>query len=589
MPDTIDYTTVYEDIDLLIRKALESMGTDIRLSFELAEKAHAESLSRAYRKGIAQSLMVMGRCYERVSDYLNALEKSLEALELFTGLGDKKGESDCLNTLGGVYNYLGDHQRRLEINLRTLELRREAGDKSGEIGSLNNIGDTYIKLGQYEKALETFYACLSYPDLSDRNRTILLHNIGETFFFMGDLKKAEEYLSEGMSWAQRTGYRTIECVANNFLAEIRIGQGDHTSALALLTAALAIGNELGIKDELFSTYRLLSVAHEALGSTEEAFRYYKLFHSVKEELYNESSIQKIKNIQFRYETKDLRKEKEAERDKNRQLRQAYERIEEQNKIIVQANTAITDSIRYAKRLQEAILPPARLFSQLLPDSFVFYRPKDIVSGDFYWLERWGNQILVAAVDCTGHGVPGAFMSIIGYTQLNRIVNELGISRPSLILNALNKSVSALLRHGHDHSQMKDGMDISLIAIEPGQRTVQYAGAFNALYLVRDGKLVIIPADRFPVGQYHAGDIRNFTNHELQLNAGDRLYLFTDGFADQFGGSRKKKFKQRQLQEELLLLSHLPMNEQGLALERVFDNWKGGLEQVDDVLVIGIGL
>jgi serine phosphatase RsbU (regulator of sigma subunit) len=246
-----------------------------------------------------------------------------------------------------------------------------------------------------------------------------------------------------------------------------------------------------------------------------------------------------------------------------------------------------DSINYAKRIQEAILPPDEVVKKYLPDSFILNMPKDVVSGDFYWVEPWGNKILFAAVDCTGHGVPGALMSVVGYNLLGKALNELGLSRPSLILNSLSKEIGKTLRQKGSDSLVKDGMDLALCALDVKTLQLEYAGAFNPLYVVRKGNLIELAADKQPIGTYLEGELKSYTNQELQLEKGDTIYVFTDGYADQFGGEKGKKFKYKALQRLLIEIEGKPMEIQKDILERTTKRWRGNLEQIDDILIIGV--
>jgi ligand-binding sensor domain-containing protein/serine phosphatase RsbU (regulator of sigma subunit) len=265
-------------------------------------------------------------------------------------------------------------------------------------------------------------------------------------------------------------------------------------------------------------------------------------------------------------------------------------VVKQKEIIELKNKDITDSINYARRIQHALFPSSDVFSSALPQSFILYRPKDIVSGDFYWMDKFGDEIFVAVVDCTGHGVPGAFMSIVGNNLLNQAVNELGISRPSLILDQMNKGLAKLVRNQGDIS-FKDGMDMALCAFNPKTYRLSLAGANNAVWIIKgpqaDHTFIEYKGDKKPIGAYASGNSTLFTNHEIILQPGDTVYLFSDGFADQFGGEKGKKFKKSRLKEVLLAMQSLPMHQQKIMLEKEFDEWMGGFEQVDDVLVMGI--
>jgi serine phosphatase RsbU (regulator of sigma subunit) len=264
-------------------------------------------------------------------------------------------------------------------------------------------------------------------------------------------------------------------------------------------------------------------------------------------------------------------------------------VVKQKEIIEEKNKHITDSIIYAKRIQEAILPAEEVFSSYLQNSFVLYKPKDIVSGDFYWIERKKNKILFAVVDCTGHGVPGAFMSIIGFNGLNQIVNEYNISQPAEILNHLNKIITNTLRQRKDETKIRDGMDMSICCIDLENNKLEFAGANNPIFIVRNNEVLEVMADKHPIGNYIGEDEFRFTNHNIELQSNDRIYLASDGYADQFGGPRGKKLKYNQFREILLKNKHLPMKDQKEMLNTMFEEWRGDLEQIDDVCVIGISI
>ena len=259
----------------------------------------------------------------------------------------------------------------------------------------------------------------------------------------------------------------------------------------------------------------------------------------------------------------------------------------QKNIIEQKNKDITDSIEYAKNIQKAILPDKAELKQVAPESFIFFKAKDIVSGDFYWFNKKGDNLLIAAADCTGHGVPGALMSMIGNSFLNEIVNEKNITRPGEILDALRDSIIKTFKKRTDGSQRKDGMDIALCSFNLKTKNLQYAGAFNCLWIIQNGQLKEVDANKYPIGNYDTGELKKFTNHEIQLQSGDGFYIYTDGYADQFGGPKGKKFKYKQMAELILQNQNKNMEEQKSALYNAHESWRGKLEQVDDILVIGV--
>lgn len=262
-----------------------------------------------------------------------------------------------------------------------------------------------------------------------------------------------------------------------------------------------------------------------------------------------------------------------------------EEIEKQRQKLEELYKDVTDSIRYAKRLQDSILPPDGTIRRMLPESFVLFKPKDIVSGDFYWFFESREKILFAAVDCTGHGVPGAFMSLVGANALNQAVKENDQTEPARILEDLNKFSSETLNKNAD-SSVRDGMDLALCAIDKSGSQLEFAGANNPLYVVRDKNLIQVKPDKFAIGAFEPGT-KKYTNHTVKLEKGDVVYIFSDGFADQFGGSKGKKFMYKQFKDLLISISHLSMAEQRNALEKAIEGWRGSYEQVDDILVIGV--
>lgn len=280
---------------------------------------------------------------------------------------------------------------------------------------------------------------------------------------------------------------------------------------------------------------------------------------------------------IRIREKNLVQEKKILEDK---VRERTLELSVANDQLSMRNRDITDSITYAKRIQFAILPPDIPFD----NTFILFRPKDIVSGDFYWLNAAGGREFLAAVDCTGHGVPGAFMSFIGFTSLNKIIIEQGIYQPSLILDRLNEEVAVTL-HQKGEDIVNDGMDIALVCYNPESGMLEYAGAFNPLIIARNGEIIEIKADRFAIGRA-TGREKTFTNHELHVNKGDSLYLFSDGYADQFGGASGKKFKISALKELLATIGKLGAERQKEILENTFDQWKVNQTQIDDVLIVG---
>ncbi len=290
---------------------------------------------------------------------------------------------------------------------------------------------------------------------------------------------------------------------------------------------------------------------------------------------------------------DERSEKELIKNQRDEIEAQRDLVTFQRDQIASQKMEITDSITYAGRIQKAMMVPEEYISELLPEYFVLNKPKVIVSGDFLWLSQENNKIILAVADCTGHGVPGAFMSVLGISFLREIVNERKNIHPNKILNELRKMVISALHQTGESDEAMDGMDIALCSINLKNKELQFAGANNPLYLIRNGELTIIEADKMPVGICFKGEI-GFSNHEIRLEGNDSIYLFSDGYADQFGGPDGKKFMLKQFKQLLRDIHDKPMKEQKEILDKTIEEWKSGHEkqkgyydQLDDILVLGL--
>ena len=313
---------------------------------------------------------------------------------------------------------------------------------------------------------------------------------------------------------------------------------------------------------------------------------------------------------------------ESEKKLEKKVEERTQEVVRQKEEIELKNSEITSSIRYAKRIQESILPAKEHVDKTLKDHFILYKPKDIVSGDFYWVGEANGRALVAAVDCTGHGVPGAFMSLIGNALLKESIMEHGKAKPADILNELNKLAAETINQTFEESRVKDGMDIAFCSIDFDNQEVEFSGAYNPLYIIRKRAgndisastkklieqdnielkenenghdLIEVTADKFPIGIFMGEKLKSFSNHELKLEKGDTIYIFSDGYVDQFGGPRGRKFMARRLRPLLLAMQGMSMKQQNAHLDNVIETWKKPVkgdevfEQIDDILLIGIRL
>ncbi len=570
-------------------KALEFYFKSLKIKEETSDK-----------NGMAASYNNIGTIYTSKSYYDKALEFYFKSLAIFEELNDKNGMAASYNNIGNNHYLKKDYDKALEFYSKSLKIREERGDKKGMAKSYNNFGLIYSVRKEYDKSLEYYFKALAIrTSINDKNGMTSSHrNIGDVYLFQKKPTEAKKHLLQ----------------------------------------ALSIATEISAKPLLIDTYQSLSRCDSSLGDYKGAFQYYRLYSTTKDAVFNEESDKSLTEMQTKYESQKkekeialLSKEKEkqagiaaAESKRQRQIlffisgilalvvifsffmyrgnlqkkkankiisAQKIE-VEKQRDLIGIKNKDITDSLNYAKRIQTAILPSEENIQKHLSELFIIYQPKDIVAGDFYWMEVKGDLILLAAADCTGHGVPGAMVSVVCSNALNRTVKEFGITEPGKILDKVRELVIETFVRKDSYgekseSEVKDGMDISLCSINKNTYELRWAGANNPLWYFHNHELKEINADKQPIGK--TDNPLPFTTNSIQMNKGEQVYLFTDGYADQFGGEKGKKFKYKQLQQLLSDNKEKSMPEQKIILDETIEKWKGNLEQVDDILVIGIRL
>jgi len=582
----------------------------------------------------------IGVIYQEQGEYPKALDCYLQALKIDEGSGNKRGEASDFGNIGLLYQYQGDNSKALSYFLNGLRIDNELGYKQGQAEDMSNIGDVFKMMGSYAQSLNYEMQALKLSEeLDDKQlQTTTLGNIGALYFQQDKYPVAADYYQRALKIAVNTGDKNEIASQLGNIGSLYAKTRKFKDAETYLKKSIILDSSIGDLPGLRLWEETLSHLYDITGRYKLSLDFYKKAIVLKDTLFSIDRNKAItrNELNYQYEKKETveraeqdKKDAIAEQDRNKQkvIRDAFlvgfilmlalaffifrgyrqkqkaniiitqqkEEVEKQ-KILVEyqkalveeKNRDILDSITYAKRLQDAILPPVGIIKQYLPESFVLYKPKDIVAGDFYWLEKAGDKILIAASDCTGHGVPGAMVSVVCSNALNRTVKEFKIIEPGKILDKVRQLVLETFEKSEDNVQ--DGMDISLAAIsyQPsanGSLSVQWAGAYNPLWYVKDGTMYEIEADKQPIGK--TDKPLPFNTQNLTLKKGDSLYLFTDGYADQFGGLKGKKFKYKQLQERLLTISHKPLAEQKNILETVLEEWKGNLEQIDDILIIGI--
>lgn len=577
------------------------------------------------RSKLAGILNNIGLVYDDKADYTTALKYYLEVLKMVDTIdGNKRQLAGTLNNVGLIYQNLKNYDEALRYYSRSLKIKEEIGNKKAIGNSLHNIGLVYKLKGEYDKSLEYYTKALAIRresnDLSGTAMT--LNNIGSVYESKGEYETAFPYFVEALKVRKDLKDKYNLCISIYSLGDNYCNRKKYAEGIAYINQALEMAKSFGAKDLMKYGYETLSRVYAEQKNYAKAYEYQQLLIEIKDSILNSETTKQLFELQAKYENEKKQKEIELltkdseiqalQLNKNKlwisvlcvailliialaallynrfKVKQKInQQLEHRNIEITQQKKEITDSINYAKRIQESILPPVEAWNRLLPDSFIFYRPKDIVSGDFYWIEQKNDYVCFAAVDCTGHGVPGALMSVVGFNLLTQAINEVNLIKPSEILKHLDAGVTKTLRQSEDGKGVKDGMDLSLCSLNTKTLELQYAGAFNSLYYVSDGILTEIKADKFPIGVNLDGIVDNYTNHTIKLKKGDCIYLYSDGYADQFGGPKGKKFKYNQLKDLLASINSLSITEQRKILEERFDTWKGDLEQIDDVVIIGI--
>jgi len=564
---------------------------------------------------IAANLGNIGIIYKVQGDFPKALDYYLEALKMAERLGDKSEVAIHCCNIGNIYTDQGDYAKALEYHLRALKLDQEMGNKGQISTDLSNIGGTYADLRDYPKSLDYNLQALKIAEEigSIELQGACLSNLGSIYKEEGDYVKALNNFQRALKMAEEIGDKDATSTYLASIGSIYIKTGKFKEAEENLKKAIELGESLGTFNNLRQFELLLSQLYDTTGQYKLSLTYYKKAIVLKDSLFNIDKKNALmrKDLSYQFEKKEADEKAEQDIKESRQLiirntfiggfglvliflfllfreyrqkQRANIIITKQKKEVEEKNKDITDSINYAKRIQRALLKEEEYVSKHLPDHFILFKPKDIVSGDFYWAIEKEEYLYFAAVDCTGHGVPGGFMSMLGMAFLNELTKTPAIQTPAEILDELRAKILKELKQTGAENETQDGMDISLMRMNLKTREIQWSGANNPLYVI-DGELKETPADKQPIGYFPS--MKPFTNHIVKAGKGSVVYLFSDGYADQFGGPNGKKFKHSRLKEVLLSICEKDMKEQKKILNETFENWKGHLEQVDDILVIGI--
>jgi serine phosphatase RsbU (regulator of sigma subunit) len=603
-----------------------------------------------YKKGEAKCYNIIGYIYQDQSDYPKAFIYYTKSLKILEQTDNKSVLSSCYSNIAVLYAVQKEYLKSVEFFFKSLKLAKEIGNNNLIARICSNIGAVYAEAGEYSKSFEYLIKskemCIK---LGDRFGVANCYvNIGLNFEKQFKYNEAMEYLTYALKIMEELEVKDgiAGCLSN--ISELNIILKKYSLAKEQAQRVMKISKEIGEVNKMRTAYSYLASAEFGLGNYKEAYLNHVKFKELTDSIFNAENSKQLSDIKTNYEVDKKETELKASQEKKdviakaaskqqRLLRNSFicgfafmfllagvsyrnfkrkqkdnviitkqkQEVEHQKEVLEEKNHEILKSITYAQRLQDAILPPLRIVKEYLKESFILYKPKDIVAGDFYWMEtiqfenlkmkefenaesnsfNKNEIVLFAAADCTGHGVPGAMVSVVCSNALNRTVKEFGITTPGLILDKVRELV--IETFVKSEREIKDGMDISLCAFNTATGHLQWAGANNPLWIIRNEtkELEAIKPDKQPIGKTE--NPVPFTTHDINLNQGDCFYIFTDGYQDQFGGDKGKKFMAAKMKELFLSIYSKPMEEQKKLINVSIETWKGPLEQVDDICVIGV--
>ena len=569
----------------------------------------------------------LGLVYYYKGEFSQAVEHYIASLNIYDELDNENGKASAYNNLGLIYENKTDYDKSLHYQKKALEIRLQQEDTQSLAYSYANIGNIYYLKEMRDTALVYFLKAeelfLKINDL--RSIGFLIGNIGKIYENKEDYESALSYYTKGISLQEEIGDNYGKAINMLNVCEANSKLGNWQESIVFGLEGVKMAEEIGAKDILKQGYGALRHAYYKAKDFENAYKYSELFMEIKDSIFTEEKHEKIAELETKYDSEQKEKENELLRkdsalkdlrldrsrivnygitggliicsllglfifkgysDKKKALtllEVKNEEVVKQKDLIERKNNDILDSLNYAKRIQYAILPPKSFVDDILLDSFILYKPKDIVSGDFYWVERANDNILFAAVDCTGHGVPGAFMSIVGYNGLNQV---LGLENPALMLDQLNELVSNTL-HQTQNTHLKEGMDIALCQLNRKEMKLSFAGAYNSVYIVRGDVLIEKKGDRFSIGSKHYRENKKYTHHSIDVQKGDMVYVTTDGYLDQFGGEKNKKFMISNFRKLIKNIAKESPTNQKKTMDNTLAQWKGNHEQIDDICIIGV--
>jgi len=581
---------------------------------------------------ITSSYIKLGVNNRLLGNYSKSAEYYTKALSL----AEKNKAYDAMASsklnLGVIYMlYLNNDNSKTALQnfKQAIEYAQKAQNGQTYVRAKINVANVYEKRKMYDSTLIVNNQVIKFVEKNKKNLN------GPQFLMF------EAFLSNSSIYIEKKKYREAEKTLKEIEAELTDVLAVPSSradiyfqyaslyskwkkiglAIEYYQKTIELYSQLDYKEALMKTVKQVSVLYAKQKQYSKSLEYFQKYSDIKDSLFNDETAKQINEMQAKYESEKKEQEielltKEQEKQKlvnqsllavgilvlivaflvfrsyllkkkaNAVLQKQNDEISRQKEQIEVQSEEIKDSIKYASRIQRAVLPPIEMYNDLFREYFILFRPRDIVSGDFYWMAEKDDIVYVAAADCTGHGVPGAFMSMLGISFLNEIVNKEDINTAADILNDLREHIMQALKQTGKANEAKDGMDIALSIIDRKHKKLQFAGAYNPLYLIRNGELIQYKANKMPIGIYFKKGVP-FDNQELEIQENDILYMFSDGYMDQFGGEKGRKFMSKNFKKLLTSIADEPMQKQKDILDVRFDRWKAERPQIDDVLVLGI--
>lgn len=586
---------------------------------------------------VASVLKNIGLIYRDIGNFDKAVEYHQQSLAIYRQTDNLLMVGIAINILAGDYWSVGNFNQALDTYLKALKVRKKLGNKTHIAGSYNNVALAYKSLEKNDSALLYYNKSLRlYIELKDRqNEAAIYNNIGNLYKKNKLWDSAYSYLQKALKLrrvirhTQGIGYSSFN------IAQVLVELKRNTEARKYLLEAEKVARKLNDNYLIKECCLMLSEIYNTAGQYKQSLYYFQEYHNAVKRLQLDESIRRVADMQIRFEAEKRQRiveKKDAElqqqrmriyyltggvvllivliilaivaflqkRRSNRLLALRNMEIEEQKAeieaqrdlateqrdMITEQNTKITDSIQYASRIQNALLPPENQMEKILERHFIMFKPRDVVSGDFYYFQKYKNYTVIVAADCTGHGVPGAFMSMLGISMLNEIMAMDNLENAAQMLDVLRYKVKQNLHQTTGNESNSDGMDLSMILLDRENLKLHFAGANNPLLIVRNGEMNTYNGDRMPIG-VHMYDEEHFANHEIKIEKGDKLYMFSDGYMDQFGGKKGRKLMSKNFKNLILDSSQLDLKKQKLELESFFDKWRGEFKQIDDIVVIAL--